>query len=124
MENNDKLHQCAESYARLSDYEYKICLYNNGVLIDTSVNFDVSSFLHLSGLEKLRDLPLIERNPSSNSIYEFIMSETLSYAYVCNSNSWNTTFNDPQKNGVTYTLGFMRKRTRFALSVCLIPIFK
>ncbi len=72
--------------------------------IETTVNFDISSFLHLSGLEKLRDLPLIERNPSSSSIYDFIISKELSYGYVCNSNSWNKPLNDPRKNGVTYTL--------------------
>lgn len=104
MDNNDKLYECADSYKRLADYEYKLNLYNNGTIINTTINFDMNSFMHLSGLEKLNDLPLIERNPNSRVIHELIMDNSVSYEYVRNSNSWNNPLNDPQTNNVTYTL--------------------
>lgn len=104
MDNIDKLYECAASYASLSDYEYKLSLYSNGTIINTTVNFDISSFMHLCGLEKLNDLPLIERNPNSRIVHEMIMDNSLTYEYVCNSDFWNTPLNDPQKNNVTYTL--------------------
>lgn len=104
MNNADKLYECAASYASLSDYEYKLSLYSNGTIVNTNINFDISSFMHLCGLEKLNDLPLIERNPNSRIIHELIMNSSLSHEYVCNSVTWNAPLNDPQKNNITYTL--------------------
>lgn len=103
MENNDKLYQCADSYAELSDYEYRICLYNNGTIINTTIGFDDSGFMHLAGLEKLTDLTPFS-DTSSSRLYNNIMNHSVTYQDACSSSSWNNPLNDPQKNGVTYTL--------------------
>ncbi|MCM1529778.1 MAG: PBECR4 domain-containing protein [Alistipes sp.] len=103
MENNDKLYQCANSYAELGNYEYKICLHNNGTIINTTIGFDNSGFMHLAGLEKLTDLPPFS-DISSSRLYDNIMDNTVTYQTACSSSSWNVPLNDPQKNSVTYTL--------------------
>lgn len=104
MDNTDKLYECADSYASLTDYEYRLRLYSNGTIVNTTINFDISSFTHLCGLEKMNDLPLIERNPNSRVIHELIMNSSLSHEYVRGSVNWNASLNDPQTNNVTYTL--------------------
>lgn len=104
MDNTDKLYECADSYASLTDYEYRLSLYSNGTIVNTTVNFDISSFMHLCGLEKLNDLPLIERNPNSRVIHELIMNSSLSHEYVSNSVTWSVPLNNPQTNNVTYTI--------------------
>lgn len=103
MDNNDKLYECANSYNRFIDYEYKLSLYNNGTIINTTINFDISSFMHLSGLEKLTDLTVFS-NISSSRLYDNIMNNSISYQDVCSSDFWGTALNDPQTNNVTYTL--------------------
>lgn len=103
MDNNDKLYNCAASYARLTDYEYKISLYNNGAIINATLNLDIGSFMHLAGLEKLSDLTLFS-NISSGRLYENIMCGQITHQNACESSAWSTPLNDPQTNNVTYSL--------------------
>lgn len=103
MENNDKLHLCADLYAELSNYEYTICMYNNGTIINTTIGFDESGFMHLAGLEKLTDLTEFS-DTSSSRLYNNIIGNVVTYQEACSSSFWNVPLNDPQKNGVIYTL--------------------
>lgn len=103
MQNNDKLHDCANLYTELKKYEYKINLYSSGKIIDTTICFDESNFMHLAGLEKLTDSPVFT-DISSNRLYTDIKNHNISYQDACNSSLWNNPLNDPEKNGVVYTL--------------------
>ena len=76
MENNDKLYQCADSYTGLCDYEYRICLYNNGTIINRTIGFDDSGFMHLAGLEKLTDLTAFS-DTSSRRLYDNITNRSV-----------------------------------------------
>ena len=96
MENNDKLYQCADSYTGLCDYEYRICLYNNGTIINRTIGFDDSGFMHLAGLEKLTDLTAFS-DTSSRRLYDNITNRSVTYQDTCSSSYWNTPLNDPQK---------------------------
>lgn len=103
MDNNDKLYDCANSYSQFADYEYRLTLFNNGKIVNTTVNLDTSNFMHLAGLEKLTDLPIFS-DTNSNRLYNNIMHGNITFSYACSSSLWNVPLNNPQRNGIAYTL--------------------
>ena len=103
MANNDKLYDCADSYSQFENYEYRLTLFNNGQIVNATVNLDTSNFMHLAGLEKLTDLPMFS-NTNSNRLYDNILQGNVTFPYACSSSLWNVPLNNPQQNGVTYTI--------------------
>lgn len=100
---NDKLHDCASAYLQNSEYEYKIELYSSGTISEASFTLNRSHFMHLSGLEKLSDI-INQSEISSLELLNKILDSDITYQDISESSFWGDVFNDPQKNGVTYTL--------------------
>ncbi|MCM1008295.1 MAG: PBECR4 domain-containing protein [Ruminococcus flavefaciens] len=100
---NDKLHDCAAAYLQNSEYEYKIELYNSGTISEASFTLNRSHFMHLSGLEKLSDI-INQSEISSSELLNKILDSDITYQDISESSFWGDVFNDPQKNGVAYTL--------------------
>lgn len=100
---NDKLFDCAAAYLQNSEYEYKIELYNSGTINETSFVLNKSHFMHLSGLEKLSDI-INQSEISSAELLDKILNGDITYQNISESSFWGEVFNNPQKNGVTYTL--------------------
>lgn len=100
---NDKLYECAATYLQNSEYEYEIKLYNSGTISKASFIFNKSHFMHLSGLEKLNDI-VNSSEINSAELLDKILNRGITYQDILESSLWDEVFNDPQKNGVTYTL--------------------
>lgn len=100
---SDKLYDCAAAYLKNSKYEYKIELYNSGKISEISFVLNKSHFMHLSGLEKLNDI-INQSEISSSELLNKILDGNITYQDISESGLWGDVFNDPQKNGVTYTL--------------------
>ena len=100
---NDKLYDCAAAYLQNSEYEYKIELYNSGTISKMSFVLNKSHFMHLSGLEKLSDI-INQSEISSAELLDKILDRDITYQNISESSLWGETLNDPQNNGVIYTL--------------------
>lgn len=100
---NDKLYDCAAAYIQNSEYEYEIKLYNSGTISKASFILNKSHFMHLSGLEKLSDI-INSSEINSAELLDKILNRDITYQNILESSLWGEVFNDPQKNGVTYTL--------------------
>lgn len=83
----DSLRQCAENFARLTEYEYYIIAGRSSKGVKESIEFVVSfrksDFFHLAGLHKLTDLPQV-RHVRSNAISN-IIDGRLTEAQLCKS---------------------------------------
>lgn len=100
---NDKLYDCVLSYTQNNYYEYKIKLYCDGKINETALLFNKSHFMHLSGLEKLRDI-INPSEISSRELCDKILNRDITYSDITDSDFWGTALNDPQTNNVTYTI--------------------
>ena len=65
----DKLQIRAAAFRRLMDYEYIIKLGRKGRIIEFTLNFEPSDFLHLIGLHKLTDV-INRRLPTAQTFYD------------------------------------------------------
>lgn len=100
---SDRLYNCALSYTQINNYEYKIKLYNGNQINEVALLFNKSHFMHLSGLEKLRDI-INPSEISSRELCDKILNKDITYSDITDSDFWNASLNDPQTNNVTYTL--------------------
>lgn len=60
----DLLKECASSYQKLMDYEYRFILGRKGKLTEMILRFSDTDFHHLAGLHKLKDIVIARANRS------------------------------------------------------------
>lgn len=99
----DKLYICASEYIQGSKCEYEIQLYSSGTISHASFILNKSHFMHLSGLEKLSDIINLSEI-SSTELLDKILNGNITYQDISESGLWGEIFNNPQRNGVTYSL--------------------
>lgn len=73
------------------------------MIMNTRLLLNKSHFMHLSGLEKLRDI-INPSEISSRELCDKILNRDITYYDIVDSDFWGTALNDPQTNNVTYTL--------------------
>lgn len=79
----DKLLLCAQAYQKLLDYEYEMTIVSKKKLINLTLFFESSHFMHLIGLHKLTDLQF-QRTDKKNVIEKIINCE-ITYENICKS---------------------------------------
>lgn len=75
----DLLYQCAKSYKELMDYEYYIVLDNP--YKELTITFNAHEFMHLSSIQKLKDLMEIQ-DLSSERILDMILNRKLTFERI------------------------------------------
>lgn len=73
----DILMQCASSFQKLMDYEYKFTLGRKGKLTEIRLGFSETDFHHLIGLHKLKDIDIARSNRST--IFHRILDGRITY---------------------------------------------
>lgn len=73
------IQSAARSYQKLFDYEYQFTVVRNRNMqpIDIYIRFDKSTFHHLCGLHKLKDIEVVRRE-KRESVFDKIISGTYS----------------------------------------------
>ncbi|MBM6897217.1 hypothetical protein H9X86_07510 [Pseudoflavonifractor capillosus] len=77
----DILHDSAQAFFRLLDYEYDVVIGRKGQSIAFTIAFDKSHFHHLAGLHKMRDMPMLSRGKRER-IFDHILSGKMTQAQV------------------------------------------
>lgn len=73
----DLLMECASSFQKLMDYEYKFTLGRKGKLTEIRLGFSDTDFHHLVGLHKLKDIDIARSNRST--IFRRILNGHITY---------------------------------------------
>ena len=82
----DKLRECALSYEKLFNFNYKIKAAKNGKVLDLTIFFLAEHFYHLIGLQKLADVPLLSNKKiSKKSLFHDIIQGKLTYEDIKDS---------------------------------------
>lgn len=99
--SDDLLHDCAESYKKLMNFEYEFQIAVNKTVRNFALIFEDSQFKHLSGLGKLADIDEFKENDSATLLYKIINRE-LDIQDVLRSDFVNTRINENSPNNVEY----------------------
>ena len=71
----NKLEECLSIYQSMMHSRFELILENNLVL---SFHFDKGNLCHLLGLQKLKDIPQLQRS-TGTQVYKMLLDESLSY---------------------------------------------
>lgn len=100
----DLLYKCAKSYTELEDYEYTFkCMINNEVK-SIKLTFSDSEFKHLTGIEKLKDIPQYSDMRSSQLIKSIYPNQKVFLVNLENSNMFANAINHYSPNNISYCL--------------------
>ncbi len=82
MEKNI-LKDAASVYERIKEKRYMLCIKRKGEVKTLTIFFPIANFYHLVGLNKLKDIPIVQRK--AKSIYKEILDEKITYQNIENS---------------------------------------
>ena len=85
---SDKLQRCAVAFSELLNVQYKIILGRKGQLINITLGFDETQFVHLAGLHKLTDNEFF-RTASRKKVFNAALNGSISYEIVAKSSNFN-----------------------------------
>lgn len=84
----DKLQRCAIAFSELLNVQYNIILGRKGQLINITLGFDETHFVHLAGLHKLTDNDFF-RTASRKKVFDAALSGNISYETVVKSSNFH-----------------------------------